>query len=142
MSLETGRPLRAARARENWPQWFAFPRKTGGSFAAFSVGADGILVPHIVPTESARGRAVEAVRISPAWTAGYVSGVTAAKLSPRLAINNSPNGSREHGARDHDGEPDAIENIAGDPRGIDLVDCRAIRPFGRFGLIGAPADPN
>src|SRR5467141_4062422 len=124
MSLETVQDhLRAARARGIGAVVRVPAEDWGFVQRVLDVGADGILVPHIVDRERAR-RAVEAVRYPPLGRRGMSPASAAANYSAHglggikqltewlnentvLAIMME--------------EPDAIENIAEILEGIDLV---------------------
>jgi 4-hydroxy-2-oxoheptanedioate aldolase len=144
MSLETVQDhLRAARAREIGAVVRVPAEDWGFVQRVLDVGADGILVPHILDRERAR-RAVEAVRYPPLGRRGMSPASAAANYSAHglggikqltewlnentvLAIMME--------------EPDAIENIAEILDGIDLVVVGPSDLSAALGLIGAPADP-
>jgi 2-keto-3-deoxy-L-rhamnonate aldolase RhmA len=144
MSLETVQGhLRAARAR-NVGAIVRVPAEDWGFVQrVLDIGADGILVPHIVDRERAK-RAVEAVRYPPAGRRGMYPASAAANFSAHglggvKQLTEWLNANTVLGIMME--EPDAIVNIARILDGIDLVVVGPSDLSAALDVIGAPADP-
>src|SRR5690242_2136714 len=144
MNLETVQEhLRAARARDIGALVRVPAEDWGFVQRVLDIGADGILVPHIVDRERAR-RAIDAVRYPPVGKRGMSPASAAANYSAHglggiTQLTDWLNANTVLAIMME--EPDAIENIAEILDGVDLVVVGPSDLSAALGLIGASADP-